>query len=151
LDKEILYKLQRYCAYQDRCVWDVEQKMQELEIPAMHFKKYIDDLIEEKYIDNKRYIESYVRGHFFRKKWGRCKIREGLKIKKLDTLLIEEVIENEIPEDDYHQTLLQLLEKHPKAKTIKNPFEKKNKLYQYALQKGFESEEIWKILNKNLK
>lgn len=143
-----MFKLQRYCAYQDRCTWDVEQKMVELEIPSIHFKKYIDDLTEEKYIDNKRYIESYVRGHFFRKKWGKNKIREGLKIKKLDTKLIEEVIENEIADADYHQVLSQLLEKYPKAKTIKNDFERKNKLYQYALQKGYESEEIWNVLNK---
>lgn len=122
--------------------------MKELEIPYTHFKKYIDNLTEEKYIDNKRYIESYVRGHFFRKKWGRNKIREGLKIKKLDLNLIEKVIENEIPDKNYYETLQQLLEKHPKIKSIKNPFEKKNKLYQYALQKGYESEEIWKVLNK---
>lgn len=148
LDKEILFKLERFSAYQERCIQDIKEKLKELEVSQEAFQPYVDYLLEENFINEQRFTESYVRGHFKRKKWGRNKIREGLRIKKIDSILIEKVLDSEINEDDYHQTIQELAEKYPKAKTIKNPFEKNAKIFNYLQQKGFESEVIWRVLKK---
>lgn len=151
MDKDILFQLQKFCAYQDRCEWDVEQKMNDISLPEADRTAYILDLTEEKYIDNKRFAESYTRGHFFQKKWGKRKITDGLRNKNLDSLIIEQAINQNISTKEYVSMLKKIFESYSKAKVFKSTFEKKNKLHQYALQKGYESDLIWEILNKTIK
>lgn len=148
LDKEILFKLERFSAYQERCIQDIKEKLKELEVSQEAFQPYVDYLLEENFINEQRFTESYVRGHFKRKKWGRNKIREGLRIKKIDALLIENALESEINDIDYLKTIQELAEKYPKAKTIKNTFEKNAKIFNYLQQKGFEAEVIWRVMKK---
>lgn len=73
-----------------------------------------------------------------------------LKAEQVATSLIHEALE-EIPEEDYLETLNKLL--LDKDKTIKsdNPYERKAKLFRFAQSRGFEAELISKGIDKLLK
>ena len=145
--QEGLQKLQRYCAYQDRCHQEVRSKLIELGIYGDDLEEIIVELIEENFLNEERFARSYARGKFRFKCWGRIKITRELKMRKISDYLIRKALE-EIPETDYQQELYQFLERKLPFIKAKNDFERKQKLAAYAQRRGFESEYIWQTVNE---
>ena len=143
--REALNKLQRYCAYQDRCHREVRTKLLKMEIYGDELEEIIAELISENFLNEERYARSFARGKFRIKAWGRTKIKRALKMRDIPPYCIKKAME-EINDGEYEQTLKELLEKKNKHLKEDNWYKRKNKLAQYALQKGFESELIWRIL-----
>lgn len=140
--EEIREKLAHYCAYQDRCHWDVEKKMKEFTlIPEARDKIFIY-LIQNNFLNEERFTRSFVRGKFYQKDWGRLKIRKELRFRNIPDKLTDEAM-NEIDEKDYSKTLKKLFDKKSDSlKSERESFKKKAKIRNYLLQKGYESELI---------
>ncbi|NLN33457.1 MAG: RecX family transcriptional regulator [Flavobacteriaceae bacterium] len=139
---EIRDKLAKYCAYQDRCHWEVENKMREFNLIPEAYEEILIYLIQNDFLNEDRFARSFVRGKFNQKNWGRIKIRVELKKRRIPSKMIESAL-GEIDEEDYFKTLQKLFEK--KKESLKNDresFKKKAKIRNYLLQKGFESEII---------
>ena len=66
--KEALVKLQKYCAYQDRCHKEVEQKLTQMRMIPKAIEQIIVDLIQNNYLNEERFAKAYVRGKFSIKK-----------------------------------------------------------------------------------
>lgn len=60
--QEGLQKLQRYCAYQDRCHQGVRSKLIELGIYGDDLEEIIVELIEENFLNEERFARSYAQG-----------------------------------------------------------------------------------------
>ncbi len=137
--QEQLYTaLMRFCAYRDRCSSEVAQKMDELEVPDHLRDTLFNQLREERFLDDLRYAEQYVRGKFNQKHWGRVKIAYGLFQKGLPQRLIDQAL-MQIEEEDYQKTINYLIAKQrPKIKA-KNAFERSQKLKRYLQNKGYET------------
>lgn len=143
---EIRDKLAKYCAYQDRCHWEVENKMREFNLIPEAYDAIMIYLIQNGFLNEERFARSFVRGKFNQKSWGRIKIRVELKKRKIPAKMIESAL-SEIDEVNYLQTLENLFEK--KKQSLKNEresFKKKAKIRNYLLQKGYESEIIAGLL-----
>lgn len=139
---EIKEKLANYCAYQDRCHWEVEQKMREFNLIPEAQDEILIYLIQNDFLNEERFAKSFARGKFYQKNWGRNKIRIELKKRKIPAKLIETGLK-EINENDYSKTLSQLFEKKKEAlKSERESFKKKTKIRNYLLQKGYEFELI---------
>ena len=82
LVEEILKKMRKYCAVQDRCVSDVKKKVDKFLVSKSDKIQIINSLTIEKYIDEKRFAISYCQGKFKIKKWGKQKIKNELIKKK---------------------------------------------------------------------
>ena len=61
MNSEILQKLARYCAYQERCVQELEQKMKTFEVLPSEFAVYLAWLSENNYLNEARFVEIFVR------------------------------------------------------------------------------------------
>lgn len=109
MDSEILTKLARYCAYQERCISEIKQKIQELDSEADH-SIYIQWLQENNYLNENRFIGLFIRSKFNQKKWGRGKIQFELRKKGISDSDIQ-AHWDEIAEADYSEALKVLLEK----------------------------------------
>lgn len=143
---EIRDKLAKYCAYQDRCQWEVENKMTEFNLIPEARDEIMIYLIQHNFLNEERFAGSFVRGKFNQKNWGRIKIRSELKKRKIPSKMIESAL-GEIDEEDYMQTLQNLFEKKKiSLKTERESFKKKAKIRNYLLQKGFEGEIIADLL-----
>ena len=134
---EIKLKMLNYCVYQDRCHYEVEQKMREFLLIPEAKEDILLYLIQEKYLDEERFVRSYIRGKFYIKHWGRNKIKLNLKQKQISDKLIDRCWD-EIDESDYQKQILLFIEKQSDSITESNSFKKKNKIVKLLLSKGFE-------------
>lgn len=143
---EIREKLMRYCAYQERCQWEVEKKLQEFRLIPEGRDEIMIYLIQNGFLNEERFARSFARGKFYQKNWGRIKIRMELKKRKIPPKLIEIGLA-EINDKDYQNSIKSLFEKKKKAlKSERDSFKKKGKIRNYLIQKGFESEFIMELL-----
>ena len=86
---KLLLKLTSYCAYQERCLYDIHQQLNKYELTEEQKEQAIDYLYQEKYLDELRYAQSFTRGKFQFKSWGKNKIKAHLKAKGISDLEIE--------------------------------------------------------------
>ncbi|MCX2741315.1 regulatory protein RecX [Pontibacter anaerobius] len=139
--KEALIKAAAYCAYQDRTQQEVRDKLYSYGLEPDDVEELIVRLSQEKMIDEERYAQSYVRGKYGLKKWGRRKIMQGLKSKGISDYCIKQGLK-EIDPEVYEQHLLQLLEKKNATEKEKNPFARRQKLTYFLMSKGYENDLI---------
>lgn len=147
--EEALIKLQRYCAYQDRCHSEVRNKLLDLGIYGHDLEEVIVALIEDNFLNEQRFAESFVRGKFRMKQWGRTKIRQELKLKKISEYCIKKGME-EIEEEVYIETLDKVLEKKNKILKEADVFKRRRKLAVFAIRRGFESNLVWERIKHML-
>jgi regulatory protein len=143
----VLKKMYQYCAYQERSQFDVLEKLRTLPLEERVIEAVILYLRKENFINDERFAKTYARGKFYNNKWGRNKIRLGLKSKHIPDLLIEIGL-GEIDGKEYEDVLCRILHKVDVAKNEKNLQRRKQKLYNYARSKGYESHLIWQAIDK---
>ncbi|MEO8795403.1 MAG: regulatory protein RecX [Daejeonella sp.] len=141
-------KAESFCAYQERAQQEVRNKLYEWGLYSNQVEQIISELIEDNFLNEERFAKSYVLGKFRIKKWGKIKIRQGLKLKKIGDKLISKSL-NQIDGDDYIKTLETILEKKSAVLVEKDAFKKRYKLMNYALSKGFEKDLIFDVLKNN--
>lgn len=144
--EETKQKLVNYCVYQDRCHAEVEQKMREFVLIPEAKEEIILYLLKENYLNEERFVRSYIRGKFNIKHWGKTKIKMHLKQKGITEKLITRCYD-EIDEDDYIKTIQRLYENYESKLTGLKDYQKKSKTIKYLLGRGFEYESILQVLN----
>ncbi|CAI9430087.1 recombination regulator RecX [Candidatus Ornithobacterium hominis] len=150
---EIKEKMGHYCAYQDRCHFDVEKKLNEFHLIPEAREAILIYLIQENFLNEERFAHSFVRGKFNQKKWGKLKIKVELKKRSILPRLVEQSLSKEIDADEYYQTAKDLIQKKIQLIQEKNEFRRKMKVVNYMQQKGYESAlifEIYEDLSNNI-
>ena len=145
MNSEILQKLARYCAYQERCVQELEQKMKTFEVLPSEFSEYVAWLSENNYLNEARFVEIFVRSKFNQKGWGRTKINYELRKRGISASLLTSAWDG-IDDQDYIEkarTLLQKKRDEIKAGTSPQRYQK---CYNYGLSKGYESSLVRELL-----
>lgn len=148
--EEALAKLQHFCAYQERCHQEVKQKILDLGIYGEEVDEIIATLIENNFLNEMRFAEVFAGGKFRIKKWGRNKIKQALKQKRVSEYCIKKALKQEIPTEDYYQTLVKVLEKKNKLLKESNHYKRRQKLARYAMDRGFESSLVWEVIKSLL-
>ena len=145
---DALKRMQRYCAYQDRCHSEVRSKLIELGVYGDTLEEIMAELIIERFLDEERFARSYVRGKFRLKKWGRVRIKRELKLRKISAYCQRKGLE-EIDEEEYHATLREILRKKLVDYQRKyDAFQSGRKAAQYAQGRGYETALIWPIIRE---
>ena len=146
--KETTEKIQSFCALQDRCQWEVQNKMRQWGVEEYLIENIVTDLILEKFIDEQRFSESFCRGKFRIKRWGKVKIKNELRLRKISVSCIEKGLE-QIEDEEYYSILKELYEKKNSSLKEQNLFIRNKKIVKYLQQKGFESNLIWELINRH--
>lgn len=144
---QLLLKLASYCAYQERCIFDIEKQFDKYETTPQLRAELIEELLSEKYINELRFAQSVARGKFNFKNWGKNKIRQYLQIRRIDKNDIEKALQ-EIPYKKYIETCQKLVDKKKEALASKNleDFERDQKVIATLSQKGYEFDVIKETL-----
>ena len=144
---QVLDKMAKFCAYQERCVKDVKDKLKTYDIAEKEKNIILEYLLDNRFVNDERFAKSFVRGKVNQSGWGVNKIRFHLIQKGIDKDIIEEAL-GQTDEEAYRQRLIEILK--AKAKTVKaaSDYEKKRKLAAYAMQKGFKGSLIWEVLKE---
>lgn len=102
-------------------------------------------LMKENYLNEERFTRSYVRGKFYMKSWGKNKIMNHLKFKGISEKLIRKCFD-EIDDADYEKTLAKIYENYYAQQKGLKEYQKKSKTVKYLLGRGFEYEEILRVM-----
>lgn len=140
-------KLLKWCAYRERCTFEVKEKCHRAGIDEKQTQIYIERLIADGYVDDKRFARLYAHSHASIKKWGKKKIEAELKKRQIDVLWIAEALES-IEDESYQNTLYRIAAK--KWQTIKenHPYKKEMKLRAFLYQKGYSHADISDVVKK---
>jgi len=136
---DALVKAQNLCAKQEKCKADIRKKLYDWKISSDDIENIINKLVTDKFIDEQRYAEYFVRDKFRFNKWGRIKITFALKQKQIPQDIINFAMQ-QIDENTYRESLKnELLKKHKSIKDAET-YKIKEKLLRFAQSRGYELE-----------
>ncbi len=143
----LLEKARKYCAYQERSIYDVKFRLLSWNISEKNIADIILKLKQEDFLNEERYAIAIAQGKLRNNHWGRNKISYALRQKQIPELTIQIALSS-IDEKEYIDTLKRVLS----SKRIDEKDEQKRnkKLVSYAYQKGFQPELVWKVIKGEL-
>ena len=125
-EKAVRNKAERYCSQAERCVWDVEQKLDLWGADDALRAKIIACLYDNGYLNDARYCHAFV-----------------LRAKRLPDAEIENALQD-IDEEEYTQSLCRLASSH----SVRG--KDRNSLIRFLLQRGYTYEEISQKIAESL-
>lgn len=141
-------KAQSYCAFQERSQQEVRDKLYLWGLNYLDVENLLAELIADGFLNEERFALAYAGGKHRVKKWGKYKIKQGLKQKSVSEPLIRAAL-NSLDPDEYRENLFGLLQKKAALLSEKDAFKRRLKLQHYALGKGYEQTLIIELLNDN--
>lgn len=144
--KEAFLKMAKYCAYQERCQFEVRNKLFNQQLSEEEIENIICELIDQNYLDEERFAQAYVRGKFNVKGWGKVKIVQHLKQKRVSEYCIKKGLQ-EINREAYYSKMEEIMLRKSKDLKGEDEYTFKQKLARYLISRGYESEMVWEELS----
>lgn len=146
-EEQAYVRMARICSQKECCPYDIGRKLQKLNLPVHAVEKVVGRLKKEQFIDENRFTRSFIHDKLHYNKWGRKKIEIALRQKQLPPGVIADAF-SEFTDASLNEPLQPLLEKKWRSVKGRSEYEKKGKLIQYALGRGFSMKEILACLKK---
>ena len=106
--EQALRALMNVCTKSERAISDVRRSLTRWGVAPEQHQPIIDRLVRERFIDEVRYAEAYVREKLNLSRWGVRKIRAALKAKRIP----EQTIDEALAQADPHKLGSKLEESH---------------------------------------
>ncbi|MBE6259346.1 MAG: RecX family transcriptional regulator [Prevotella sp.] len=135
-ENEAYLALAALCAQAEHCQYEMLEKMRRWEVPEEAQARVMAKLIKERYVDDERYTQAFVKDKIRYNKWGRRKVEQGLWQKRIDEDIRKRVLDD-VDDDEYLSVLRPLLKQKRKTIKAKNDYELNQKLIRFALGRGF--------------
>lgn len=130
-------KMEYYCSYQERCIYDVAKKMDVYDLDESERNEIIAHLQSHQFLDENRFVALFIKSKVNLKKDGVNKIKAALYAKRIDPKLIQEHLKD-IEAAIYSENMAKLITKKRQELLAKNePAEAKQKLIRYLMSKGY--------------
>ena len=146
--KSAKVKIEQYCAYQERSQQEVRDKLYDMGLHKEDVENIITELIDNNFLNEERFATTFARGKFRIKHWGRIKIKQHLKQKKVGDYCIKKALAL-IDPNDYEKTIIQLIEKKNRELKEKDAYIKKQKVIRYVVSRGFETDIVLSLIDAN--
>ena len=137
----------RLCARAERSSGDAMRLMATWLVPEADRQGVLQRLIKDRFIDDSRYAEAFVREKSNLSAWGEYKIRTALRRKGI----ADEIINSALQQMPAEQNLERLTERlKRKMRTIKydTTYQLKTKLIRHALSLGFTMDDVLKCVEE---
>lgn len=140
-------KIKHYCAYQERCHYEVKEKLFGMGLHKAEVELLLSRLIEEDYLNEGRFAIQFAGGHFRLKQWGKVKISYELKQKRVSSYNIKQAL-SEINMDEYLVTLQKLAVAKWNALKNEQYLNRQAKTSGYLVRKGYEPALVQQVIAK---
>ena len=145
--EQALLRAASLCSGSEHCSSEIRKKLLLWGVTSSQAEKIILYLINEKYIDNRRFCRAYCLDKFRYNHWGRIKIGQMLRMLEMESEDINEGLES-INEEDYKEALLHILTQKNRQLKDSDAYIRKGKLIRHAMSRGFESHLITEVLQQ---
>ncbi len=141
-------RMRALCSRREYCCKDVLKKvMTALDGDAAKAEEVVGKLVEERYVDDRRYATAYARDKASIAGWGATKIRYMLTAKGVDREIIASALE-EIDVNRADTRLEKLMEN--KARSLKDDPQRRIKLLRFGVGRGYAYEEVSSMIDRIL-
>lgn len=144
---EALQSLMRLCARGERSTGDAMRLMRTWGVPEGERQAVVDRLVAQRFIDNSRYAELYVREKSRLAGWGARKIAMQLRTKGVEKEVIAEALAT-IDRDEQSDRLAEKLRRKIRTTKAQSDYEMRGKLLRYALGLGYDYDDANTALDK---
>ncbi len=145
--KEAKQRAGRFCAFRERSPNEVLEKLLDWGLGEHDAEKLINELINEKFVDEQRFANAYCNDKFEFNSWGKQKIKANIYTHKLSSSAIEMALDR-IDSTKYEDRCFELTERKWEKLERDEPIKRKQKTLAYLANKGYEMDLIWKCINK---
>lgn len=114
------------------------------QMTADEVQQVVDKLIDERFVDNARYADAFVRDKLRFSGWGRRRIVNALRAKQISLEVISSLEHYFVDEED-SERLTEMLEKKARQVKARNAYDLRDKLVRFGLYRGFELEKLLPI------
>ena len=135
-ENEAYLALAALCALAEHCQYEMLEKMRRWELTEDAQARVMAKLIKERYVDDERYAQAFVKDKIRYNKWGRRKVEQALWQKRVDEDIRKRVLDD-VDDDEYLNVLRPLLKQKRKIIKAKNDYELNQKLVRFAIGRGF--------------
>jgi regulatory protein len=142
---QLLQEMERFCAYQERSPFEIRKKLLRKGAPEEAILFCLKSLNEKNFLNEVRFVQSYIEGKSSIKKWGLHKIYAGLKAHRIPESLIQEQLQSFDQKGNQERLLLWFQKKEKSLSSESDSKKKKQKIVRYLLSKGFSFEEIMNL------
>lgn len=130
-------RLEALCVRSEHCTAEIRRKLMQWAIEKSEAEKIVAKLVQQRFVDDKRYAEAFVRDKLRFSYWGRIKIAMHLRANKIDGDVIKEALSN-IEEVQYLEILRKVITTKSQSIEISD-YGERQKLYRWGVSRGFES------------
>ncbi|MBR5334236.1 MAG: RecX family transcriptional regulator [Alistipes sp.] len=148
--EQALASLQRLCARAEKSSGDALRLMTTWKVEKSKQHEILQQLLRDKFIDDERYAEAFIREKTSLSTWGEYKIRTALRRKGI----AEEIINSKLNLLDNSFNIERLtLRLQRKARNIKydTTYQLKTKLLRYGLSLGFQMDQVMSSVEQVMK
>ena len=135
-EQEAYLTLASLCAQAEHCQYEMLEKMRRWELSEEAQARVMARLVKERYVDDERYAQAFVKDKIRYNKWGRRKVEQALWQKHIDEGIRQQVL-SEIDDEEYLNVLRPLLKQKRKSTKAADEYDMTLKLVRFAMSRGF--------------
>ena len=139
--EQALAALMRLCARAERSEEDARRLMTRWGVAPADRERVLERLRRDRFIDDARYAEAFVREKINLSGWGARKIADALHRKRIARETIERALAA-LDAGTARERLADLLRRKVRTTRAATPYELKNKLIRYGLAQGYDYEAV---------
>lgn len=144
-EEQAFKKLSAMCARAEHCQYEMTEKMRRWQMQEDVQARVMERLVKNKYVDDDRYSRAFVRDKVRYNKWGRLKVAQALRMKRIPDDVIAAALDK-IDRDEYIELLRQLILAKRKSTKADSEYELKMKLMRFAASRGFTADEAKEVV-----
>ena len=148
--QQALQSLMRMCARSEHSSGDALRLMKRWGVADDEARKVLARLLTDRFIDDARYAEAFVRDKLNLSGWGTYKIKMSLRNKGVSREIIEEVVSPMIEATDMKERLEDIMQRKLRTLKYSSTYDAKTKLIRFAASRGYEIEEAIECASKIL-
>lgn len=135
--EKVLLRLAGLCASSEQCTGDIRSKALKAGLSMMDAERVVEYLVSGKYVDDRRFARAFASDKVRFSRWGRMKVRMGLKGKGISDADISEALQS-IDAAEYAEALQKALSAKARGLDLSD-VKGRQSLYRHLASRGFES------------
>ncbi|MFI3332998.1 MAG: regulatory protein RecX [Rikenellaceae bacterium] len=147
--EQALAALQRQCARAEKSSGDAMRLMSRWGVDSTHRAEILERLISDRFIDDRRFAEAYMREKLNLSGWGARKIASSLRTKGVSNVIIEELL-TDLDRPSMQKRLADKVARKARTTKYKDRYDLRGKLIRYALSLGYEYDIALEVVSQQI-